>query len=97
MAITREILHEDDEKILWREFDASIAYEGFSTEYKSGARYNEIQLQAKLLNALDVFENNFINWPNMTTVQKDAASRQAQRAVAAIIRILLQKPDTPGV
>jgi hypothetical protein len=43
--------------------------------------------------ARQTFRDNYQNWPTMTNAQKDAANRQAQRALAALINDLL-KDDT---
>lgn len=43
---------------------------------------NRDQLKA----AWNTFHNNFDNWPTMTAGQKDTANRQAQRALAHLIR-----------
>jgi hypothetical protein len=56
-------------------YDASLAD---ATQVKG----NRDQLKA----AWNTFHNNFDNWPTMTAGQKDTANRQAQRALAHLIR-----------
>lgn len=48
-------------------------------------------LYDKMTQALTYFSDNYANWGTMTAQQKDAANRQAQRALANLIR--LQRGD----
>lgn len=57
---------------------------------------NHAALQDKLIQARDYFSGNYANWPTMTAAQKDAANRQAQRALANIARFLLNDLSSSG-
>lgn len=48
-------------------------------------------LYDKMTQALTYFSDNYANWGTMTAQQKDGANRQAQRALANLIR--LQRGD----
>ena len=48
-------------------------------------------LYDKMTQALTYFSDNYANWGTMTAQQKDTANRQAQRALANLIR--LQRGD----
>lgn len=52
---------------------------------------NHKTLNDKMTQALTFFGDNYRNWATLTAVQKDAANRQAQRALANLIR--LQRND----
>ena len=47
---------------------------------------NHAALYEKLRTAQGYFADNYANWPTMTAQQKDAANRQAQRAITNLIR-----------
>lgn len=86
MAITRTVTFEDAERQEWREDneDGPVRY---GIEWKAGSRpANFALLVDKLEQAIPVFRQNFTDWPTMTNVQKDAATRQAQRAIANLLR-----------
>jgi hypothetical protein len=97
MAITRTIVYDGPDRTDWVETDPSIGYEGFGTDWKSGSpQDNHNRQRDKLEQALEFFETNYQNWSSMTAVQKDAANRNAQRAVAGLIRQILGRADTAG-
>jgi hypothetical protein len=48
-------------------------------------------LYDKMTQAMSYFSDNYTNWATMTAGQKDGANRQAQRALANLIR--LQRGD----
>src|SRR3954449_9592838 len=47
---------------------------------------NHNKLADKLTQAQTYFADNYANWPTMTAQQKDAANRQAQRALSNLCR-----------
>lgn len=47
---------------------------------------NHKTLYDKMTQAMTALADNFNNWPSMTAQQKDSANRQAQRALANLIR-----------
>lgn len=47
---------------------------------------NHAKLSAKLEQAQSYFTDTYANWPTMTAGQKDTANRNAQRALANLIR-----------
>lgn len=57
---------------------------------------NRDALLVKLAQARDFFGGNYANWGTMTAQQKDAANRQAQRALANISRYLLNDLSSAG-
>jgi hypothetical protein len=57
---------------------------------------NRQALHDKLAQAVSYFGGNYTNWPTMTAAQKDAANRQAQRALANLAQFLLGQFGDPG-
>lgn len=47
---------------------------------------NHAAIWTKMQQAQQFFSDNYANWATMTAGQKDAANRQAQRALANLIR-----------
>lgn len=43
-----------------------------------------------LRTAKNYFRDNYVEWPTMTAGQKDAANRNAQRALSAIINVTMR-------
>lgn len=88
------------------EADVTNAVQGFGGHYIlddgeiTDAAYtnavNRKALHMKLVQARDYFGGNFTSWPTMTTLQKDTANRQAQRALANVARSLLNDLSTGG-
>jgi hypothetical protein len=58
---------------------------------------NHARLTEKMQQAQAYFAQNFADWPNMTAAQKDGANRQAQRALANLIRHVRNDLTTEGV
>jgi hypothetical protein len=71
--------------------------EGEDEEALVAAIRNYTTLAGKLETAQTYFTDNYVNWPTMTAQQKDAANRQAQRALANIIRHIRDDMSTEGV
>jgi len=57
---------------------------------------NHAKLNEKLLQGQQYFADNFANWGSMTAQQKDAANRQAQRALANLCRYARSDLTTEG-
>lgn len=60
-------------------------------------RANRDALFAKLVTARDTFRTNYTNWLSMSNAQKDAANRNAQRALANLIQMALDQFDDQGI
>ena len=58
---------------------------------------NHAKLMDKLEQAQDYFADNYANWGSMTAPQKDAAARNAQRALANLIKHVRKDLTTEGV
>lgn len=58
---------------------------------------NHHTLSTKLVQAQTYFQDNYANWPTMTNAQKDGANRQAQRALANLIRHVRGDLTSEGV
>jgi hypothetical protein len=58
---------------------------------------NHAKLVGKMEQAQDYFQDNFANWPTMTAQQKDTANRQAQRALANLIRHVRKDMTSEGI
>jgi len=58
---------------------------------------NHQKLWAKMEQAQTFFQDNYANWGTMTAQQKDAANRQAQRALANLIRHVRNDLSSEGV
>lgn len=58
---------------------------------------NYHNLAAKMTQAQTYFSDNYANWGTMTAVQKDAANRQAQRALANLIRYVRDDLSSEGI
>ena len=58
---------------------------------------NHHALWTKLGQAQDYFADNYANWATMTAGQKDAANRNAQRALANLIRHVRNDLTSEGV
>lgn len=57
---------------------------------------NRKNLEDKLNQAINVFSTNYQNWATMSNAQKDAANRQAQRALANLCRHVLDNYSSSG-
>lgn len=58
---------------------------------------NHAKLADKMTTAQQYFSDNYANWSTMTNVQKDAANRNAQRALANLIRSVRDDLTSEGV
>jgi hypothetical protein len=54
-------------------------------------------LHDKMQQAQTFFQDNYVNWGSMTAQQKDGANRQAQRALANLIRYVRDDLTSEGV
>lgn len=54
-------------------------------------------LHDKMTQALTYFADNYANWGSMTAQQKDTANRQAQRALANLVRYVRGDLSSGGV
>ena len=57
---------------------------------------NHKVLYDKMTQAQGYFADNYANWPNMNAGQKDAANRQAQRALTNLIRYVRNDLTSEG-
>lgn len=65
--------------------------------WKAGSPYaNRQALEAKLTAGRDFFRGNYANWATLTAGQKDAAARQAQRAMANLFAYVLDQTQDAG-
>jgi hypothetical protein len=60
------------------------------------ATLNRTTVVARLENALATAETAYAAWPDLTAAQKDAAMRQAVRAIAGLIRLELAEFGSAG-
>jgi hypothetical protein len=99
MAPTRTQIGEDDNYTYFREVDPVAGYviPTIPIAKPGSPPANQDSLNAKLDQAIQVFEDNYSNWPTLTNAQKDTANRQAQRALGGICRLLRNRLDTAGV
>lgn len=58
---------------------------------------NHKTLHDKMAQAMTTFADNYANWATMTAQQKDAANRNAQRALANLIRQVHGDMSSGGV
>jgi hypothetical protein len=58
---------------------------------------NYQKLADKLEQAQQYFTDNYVNWPTMSAAQKDAANRNAQRALANLVRYVRDDLTSEGV
>lgn len=91
------VMIDDDERTMLYDVDETGAPVNHRTIWKPGSTGDyQAQIRDKLTQARAVFESNVRNWPTMTAQQKDTANRQAQRAVANLLRWTLEQFDSPG-
>lgn len=57
---------------------------------------NHAKIMDKMEQAQQFFSDNYTNWASMSAAQKDAAARQAQRALANLIRHVRKDLTTEG-
>lgn len=62
-----------------------------------GRERNRDQLKVKLGAVRDAMRQNYTNWPSMTSAQKDAANRNAQRALANLVAFAADQLDDGGI
>ena len=62
----------------------------------SPERFNRDSQRQKLEAARQTFRTNYANWATLTNGQKDAANRNAQRALGNLLGYLLEHTDDPG-
>lgn len=80
---------------------------GFGQQWNLGIEQDEEELVAlaknfkvlydKMTQALSFFSDNYSNWGSMTAQQKDTANRQAQRALANLVRYVRGDLSSGGV
>jgi hypothetical protein len=88
---------DDDQRTMLYDVDDQGMPVNHRTVWKPGSTGdNQAQLRIKLEQAVGFFSGNYQNWGSLTALQKDAANRQAQRAVANMARWLLGQFDTTG-
>jgi hypothetical protein len=91
------VLVDDDQRTITYDVDDKLGPVNQQTVWKPGSTGdNQEKMQAKLQQAVSYFSGNYANWSTMTAAQKDAANRQAQRAVANMARWLLGQFDSAG-
>jgi hypothetical protein len=94
MAVVRTIRYDDAERTDWTDTDDQTGLVTHGTDWKPGSGpYNQDLNRDRLETALTYFAGNYANWPGMTNNQKDAANRQAQRALANVARWLLGRSN----
>ena len=59
-------------------------------------RFNRDSQRQKLEAARQTFRDNYANWATMTNAQKDAANRNAQRALGNLLGYVLDQTGDPG-
>lgn len=66
-------------------------------EYKAGTPgANRAAQLDQLTDARATFRSNFTQWATMNAAQKDAANRQAQRAIAVLISYVINDMSDSG-
>jgi hypothetical protein len=94
---TDVVMVDDDERTILYDVDDKLGPVNQRTTWKPGSSGdNQAQVRTKLEQSVDFFGGNYRNWGTMTAAQKDAANRQAQRALANVSRWLLGQFDSPG-
>lgn len=82
--------------------DDSFTVEGMGNGWTvNAANYDDALKQAQnrkasrdlLRQARQAFRDNYTNWASMTAAQKDAANRNAQRAIAGLIGDVLREDN----
>lgn len=58
---------------------------------------NHAKVYGKLSQAQQLFSDNYTNWASLSAAQKDAANRNAQRALANLIRHVRNDLSSEGV
>jgi|KBSMisStandDraft_5_1062788.scaffolds.fasta_scaffold86120_4 hypothetical protein len=82
----------------WRESDGSQFWvrPGDDEEAVVARVRNHVKLADKMEQAQTYFADNFANWGTMTAAQKDAANRQAQRALSNLCRYVRNDLSSEG-
>ena len=94
---TDQVRIDDAEKTILYDVDDLLGPVNQQIDWKPGSTGdNQTQLETKLQQALTYFGGNYQSWDSMTAAQKDAAAKQAQRALANIARFLLGQFDSAG-
>jgi hypothetical protein len=98
MIIQHDVVMVDDaDKTIIYDVDSIYGLTNVRTIWKSGSSGdNQQQIQIKLQQAITFFGGNYANWESMSAAQKDAAAKQAQRALSNIARYLLGQFDSSG-
>lgn len=82
---------------VWGHGQQWFVNEGEDEEAIVQAARNHHALWQKLAQAQSYFAENYANWATMTAAQKDAANRNAQRALANLIRHVRGDLSSEGV
>lgn len=99
MTIVRSgvVGYEDAEKTVLYDVDDVYGIVDTRTVWKPDSPGDyQSQMQSKLQQAVTYFGGNYSNWDALTAAQKDAANKQAQRALANIARWLLGDFSSAG-
>jgi hypothetical protein len=97
MAITPTVIEDTPEFTGYEDYDDATGTVRYRRVWKAGtASANREELRAKLVQARALFRGNYTNWGSMTAAQKDAANRQAQRALANLIAVALDEVADTG-
>lgn len=91
-GFTPLVLYETDESA----FTSIVAGHAVRAAEQTRGR-NRDAIQAKLGVIRDVLRTNYTNWPSMTAAQKDAANRNAQRAIANLAALAADQLDDAGI
>jgi hypothetical protein len=97
MAITSTVIEDTPTYTGYEDYDDETERVRYRRAWKAGtASVNRHELRTKLGQARALFRTNYANWASMTVAQKDAANRQAQRALANLIAVALDEVSDAG-
>lgn len=95
MSITTVTIEDAAAFIGYQDTDDTTGAVTYRRVWKPGSEQaNRRALHDKLTLARDFFGTQYANWPTMTPAQKDAANRQAMRALANLAAYLLRDSGT---
>lgn len=96
-AMLQSLVNTHSERVQQENETSEQTTERLLTTAVKTQRANRDALVAKLVTVRDTFRTNYTNWPSMSNAQKDAANRNAQRALANLIQMALDQFDDQGI
>src|SRR3954451_2351228 len=97
MTVTSRQIEDTPQYTGFEDRDDATGKVQYRRVWKPGSAFANRQTQAaKIAAARDTFRTNYANWGAATAQQKDAANRQAQRALANLFAYVLGDTSDPG-